>query len=448
MSDMPVLSLKQYSCEPEKIKTLSINIYNMHVSSRLKETKRVVRAQAVIKKCELEEIRKVQFPRLIRKQIEPHGDWCGCDLHCLEKDIEKVIEGKNIHADSEWPNSVCIFVGKRAPGLSEETLNTAFVFAGYEGRTKDALRDLLVAATYSDNEGFRGDAFNGLGSLDFSGKLDFFLSRLPDEKLAPYEVCHTIGLELKKHPEETRRVVEELSCILKKSTDVRIRLETAILLINVATKKAKDLVYRMLEKEKDPEVLDSLSANLTQGHSLEFAKKKKLVARMMKQHLKHQQKACIQEYFMYVVPAIQDIESFASLFTQEEQRELIRMGDTEMQTHHYWLGHNYFKAACNHTFMEAEVLGIHFRYMLLPKGVLTKGGKVNKSAIGISEEVPETFRLIIAFHEYVEGLTDSHEKAIKAELLAAQSLGIDKEYIYWATELEGQLFRFSVIDQE
>jgi len=448
MSDMPVLSLKQYSCEPEKIKTLSINIYNMHVSSRLKETKKVVRAQAVIKKCELEEIRKVQFPRLIRKQIEPHGDWCGCDLHCLEKDIEKVIEGKNIHADSVWPNSVCIFVGKIAPGLSEETLNTAFVFAGYEGRTMDALRDLLVAATYHDNEGFRGDAFNGLGSLDFHGKLDFFLSRLPDEKLAAYEVCHTIGLELKKHPEEIMRVVGELSSILEKSSDTRVRLETAALLIGIRTNKAMRIVFRMLEKEKDPEVLDSLSAYLTQGHSLEFAKKKKLVASMMKQLLKHQQKASIQEYFMHVVPAIQDIESFASLFTQEEQRELLRKGNSEMQTGHYWLGYNYFKAACDHTFMEAEVLGMHFKYMLLPKGVLTKGGAVNKSAIGVSEEVPETFRLIIAFHEYVEGLTDSHEKAIKAELLAAQSLGIDKEYVYWATELVGQLFRFSVIDQE
>jgi len=420
----------------------------MLASSRLRETKSTARAQAV-KKCELEEIIKVPFPSLLRKQIETHKKFCDCDLHDLERDIEKVIKGKDIHADSVWPNSVCIWVGKIAPNISEETLNSSFVFAGYEGRTKDALRDLLIAASYHENDGLRGDAYNGLCELEFPGKLNFLLSRLRHEKKTVYHLCHAIKPELKKHPRDIRRVVDEVCCILKSSGASRARQEMAILLLNIGTKKAMNSVFHMLAKEKDPDIIDSLLTELMLGKNIEFAKKENLVANIMKRHLKYLHEGTIHDFFMHVIPNIHDIEGFVSHFTSEERKELLRLGDCELKTDNYWLGYTYFKAACDSTFMEAEMLGTSFKYILLPKGnLITSRGRVNGFAIAVSEEVPEKFRLVVAFHEYVEGRTYSHEKAVKAELLAAQSLGLDTEYIYWATEQKDELDRFSVIDQE
>jgi len=108
----------------------------------------------------------------------------------------------------------------------------------------------------------------------------------------------------------------------------------------------------------------------------------------------------------------------------------------------YYLGYEYFKAACKGKLIEVEINGERFKYFLMSHETLRTFGRVNIRACAVSDAVPKRFHPIVAYHEYVEGKTRSHKKAVKAELEAARELGLEREHHDWITTQDGQANRF------
>lgn len=62
-------------------------------------------------------------------------------------------------------------------------------------------------------------------------------------------------------------------------------------------------------------------------------------------------------------------------------------------------------------------------------------GRMNILARGISAAVPENLRSVVAYHEYIEGLTCSQKTALKEEKLAVSELGLEKEHACWLKKI-------------
>ncbi len=123
--------------------------------------------------------------------------------------------------------------------------------------------------------------------------------------------------------------------------------------------------------------------------------------------------------------------------TPESCRLLAELGKpSRISTFYYIVAYEYFMAACEGRLIEAEVMGERFKYFLIPADKIgDTPGRVNERAIAVSEDVPENLRPVVAYHEFVEGQGQSHEKAKEVEIEAVRSLGLEQEYVKWLREM-------------
>ncbi|MDO8553566.1 MAG: HEAT repeat domain-containing protein [Candidatus Micrarchaeota archaeon] len=358
-----------------------------------------------------------------------------------------------IPGDSNTFNTDDMFVfevGQKSVIIDDVTLNRVFTFTGYEGRTREALCDLLIAAVdTTDNDNVRNGAYRSLGYFDFPQALDFLLDRVSKETnlLTIYNICNALRNITNRTPRKNPRIV---SILLPRTTDENpeIRCEIAALLCNIRTRKSVVIAWNMLEREKDPLVRDCLFESLV--HESRFVHDimgttafVDALLRTIRAHINEFSQSQLSHLFDSGICVIKDIRGFVSRLSDRE-KEVLLTDPPKIGIRHvaYVLSYEYFKAACENRLVDVTMCGTTFSYVLVPHTRIGDFGKVHEEACAVSYAVPERFRSIIAYHEHVEGQTGSHEIAVKKELEAAVALGIDVEYKAWITSRRGERRRF------
>jgi len=155
-------------------------------------------------------------------------------------------------------------------------------------------------------------------------------------------------------------------------------------------------------------------------------------AQALNRHLR--ERPGMSVHFFDILPGV-EIEKTIGLLTPQSRRLLLELGAPkpgERRTPATTLSYEYFKAVCRKRLVEAEVNGKRFKYALLPHELMDDSlGMVHQNACAVSEAVPKKLRTVVGYHEFMEGKTGSHKKAVKAEKEAVRSLGLEKEYAEW-----------------
>ncbi len=328
-----------------------------------------------------------------------------------------------------------------AAKFSDETLNKTLEFAGYGGRTKEAIYNLLINAAHSDDSFTRGSAYAALSYLNFPTTLDFLLDHAFKEKEGEFGcLCDTVGKILEEKAGEKERVIEKLKPLLLDKNPC-IRLEVARLFIELGTESSSELAWKALMKEKDEDNIKEIFRSFAESPGARPFRSKEKFPELLVRFIKRQLEKCPSinsQLFTRIIPEIKDIEKFIEKLPLKSRELLLELGGSRNSVTelHDIISYGYFKAACENTLIETEIQGERFKYFILPDEILGDNGALNIYAYGVSDAVPEKFRPIVAYHEHIEGKTGSHEEARSAEIDAAYSLGIGEEHLGWLMGIE------------
>ncbi|MEW5996399.1 MAG: hypothetical protein AB1657_02270 [Candidatus Micrarchaeota archaeon] len=320
----------------------------------------------------------------------------------------------------------------------DATLRSMLEFEGYVGREREAITDLFAAIACGSSGKTKSMAYQELGHIGKPELLGFLLGRALEEGGEYiYDVLAGISGLCGKCPQEKERVVETLKPLLS-DADSSIRWQTALFFIGF-TEKSGTLVLGMLARERDGRAAKAVLDQIGRLNGNELWDATGHIARAINRHIGKNPR--FASTFVNIAPAV-DMEKLVGILTPESRRlleERIKPGMYDMVIFNHLLTYRYFMAACEGRLIETEVMGNRFKYFLLPAKVLDNHGRVNERAIAISEDVPENLRQIVAYHEFVEGRTRSHEKAIEAEMEAVRSLGLEAEYKEWLARLDPEV---------
>ena len=405
--------------------------------------------------------------------------------------------------------------GNRIPSIigvdqvSDEFLNDAFLFEGYEGRTREAIRDVVIALTSHPDPAVRDNAHFSLFFFASSLAPDFllrgifeedddekrhhayallerlaspkilaeqqdkeFLANNPGFSLESY-IAHrkqlfkpeTLNLFierafsekdqnlfklhriihhfLKEMPEENEQVVRKIAPLLE-AGESSVRTETAWLFFDINTPESVDLGVKAMIAEKNEADADTMFTHLIFNSSCLktlAADEKKFAAAFAQFIDAHAEGFAARRmrpnmFFSLVIPMMKEVDRFAASLSDKTRSLFLELAaeisNSKMVLRADLTSTEYFRAGATGRLIEAEVLGSRFRYFIMPQNKMTEScGMVNMNAIAISDAVPEMMRPIVGYHEYIEGQTISHRKAVKAEKKAALSLGLEQEYKAW-----------------
>lgn len=346
-------------------------------------------------------------------------------------------------------NEVVAF-GSNISKCSDDALNRVFVFEGYGSRTRDALLDILMIAADGNNADIRYGVYLSIKSFDRGDILDFLVkSAFKDSKNA-YAIFDAISNFLEKHPEETENAVSALSPLLGHS-DYCVRQECVNCFSKLGDVNALRLAWQAVARESDSRsasalhVMEHPNEKITESLGDEYFR---LLADAMNKQLRAWSEYTIFVLFAVTIRDIEGIRKLMELLTPETKSLLLEKGTRTNPNINYTLGYEYAKAAIEGQLQELEVLGNKIRYFVLPHDLLDAHGRVNGFAIALSDKVPENLKPIVLYHEYIESLesmngnrANAHEKAVETELPLARSLGIEREYLEWLSEV-GEENRF------
>lgn len=311
-------------------------------------------------------------------------------------------------------------------------IDDVFTFRGYGGRAVDAIRDTVLWYTRSEDDFLRGNAYLALLKTFRTPEMfDFFMHAFERAaELSEREACFIVrgiyklaGNAPKKRKAALERVLDALDCgspgvqkeiilqtIMEHGKDDGVAMLIAKIMADPQSRGIVSCAFPEFADTatliNDPELVGYLAA-IFKNNNIDW-----------------------RTTFIHIIPKIVPIEMFASMFTRKEQVGLLG-APLGLLTINAELGMEYFRAACEGRLVPCEAMGAKFKYSLLPLRKLRWAGRVNLNAISVAEEVPEHLRLIVAYHEYVEGLTGSHRTARVKENKLADTLGLRNEMRTW-----------------
>ncbi len=373
-----------------------------------------------------EHIRKLIKPRLLRSKPGHLSE----DIHnFLFEEISALSAHKN--------TALCLPLAAYIEGIDDETLNQAFIFEGYEGKTRKALLDLFIYAACNGPQAGKEPVYRALEFFEYPETIEFLTKQALVEK--DYAIIAAICMSLEKltkdlSESEKNQILEKLKHLLFDDRSL-IRYELMNLFFNFGTKKAVKRAVEAFLKEEDESTIASMYNGLGDLNLLietldnEYDQ---FVAKVVKTKIRKNPSIAVN-LFINLVSKIRDIENFVEMLSKDDYEFLSDLFQSIKQVPYlFTTSFEYFKAAYNKSLVEVEVDGERFKYCLLSMDESVENlGRCCNNAIVISDKIPKIFRPIIAYHEYIEGKTGSHDEAVRRESVAARNMGLEKELKEW-----------------
>ncbi|MFZ5867956.1 MAG: hypothetical protein ACOYXY_18875 [Thermodesulfobacteriota bacterium] len=351
----------------------------------------------------------------------------------LTLDFRSVGVRLNGYASDVSAARICLRELERTLARPVDVLNRAFVFEGYEGRTREALLDILLHYAFDENANLRREIYESLGRV---APPEFLVQRAFQEiDNSTAFIGIIFGLE---HATEGMSVREKntLALRLRDLLETHTRLSSELLsgfILNLGTRFSVTTVLSDVAEKRDFDravyILGSITvlryyrgvdARTFARFIATAAMSDDFPSRFFEDDLSYIDISALLDHL--------DDRTISRLTVIAEER-LERLGYGENLF--FLAGCAFFKHAAAGTLIETEVGNQKIRFFTLPEELLKTTGMVILNICVVSESVPEKLRPIVAYHEHVEGQTRSHERALAAELKAVRSLGLQKEYIEW-----------------
>jgi len=253
-----------------------------------------------------ESIQKIVMPRLIGGGIFV----CKNDEKIKElRTLLNCMITRNRQNDDGPSPTYYTLMASEAAEISDEILNKAFVFAGYEGRTREALYDLAIVATHDIDNDIRNDAYRALANFNFPVTLSFLLDRAFQENEGIFGIGIAIGKICKKRSEKKKKVVDRLKPLLSNSI-AKVRSEIARLFITLKTRDSLRTVCEMLAVERDRDVMRARFYSFGQVSLFRFGEEfSKVLAEIIKQQI-NIGSIETETIFLRLIPSLAKIEEF------------------------------------------------------------------------------------------------------------------------------------------
>lgn len=343
----------------------------------------------------------------------------------------------------------CKFIGDLGAlvkDMDESILDRTLVFEGYESRSLQALLRMLRLAADDFDPKTREAAYHGIETSGMREFLGLMLERVSLEEgdcllHRALAAARRLDVDGAREGEIKERLVGRIG-----SSDPAIRFECILSIEPGLSEEMHMVIWDALKDEDDPAVITSLFSVSNWIDEIVVSGKKTLggiwVRDMLSKFLNARPEivpGIHMELITRAIPYLDGIEGLADTLSPETKERLLAATDPEKYPsvimHEALLCANFLKSALERTLESAEVMGQRICFCRMPASELGSMGRVYLNEIAVADEVPEGMVPIVAYHEFIEGKTDSHEKAINAEKEAVRTLGLKNEYAAWLDKI-------------
>ncbi len=265
-------------------------------------------------------------------------------------------------------------------------------------------------------------------------------------------MCNCLDKLAEKVPELKDRIFKMVKNY-RNSADAGKRLSSVVVLSRLETPESLRAAWSALATEPVLNVARGVLVELS-FHASKNSDWEKKYARFLAKtldNLKHD--PSIASLFVQLfVPLIKDIEKFVSRLSPETKDAIKKHASILLNGNPMdGVAYLYFKAACEGNLIKFKFAGVSFTFCTGSNEILKSPGRNNLNAIAISENLttlPEQFRVIVAYHEYVEGQESlkgnekAHDAAVEAEMRLVRSMDILTAYRAWIESINGAEDRF------
>ncbi len=323
------------------------------------------------------------------------------------------------------PNLLLYKLGDLISKYSQKELNKIIIFEGYENNTKEAIFDLLKRFTNSPV--YFDLAYNNIIKFKDKRTLDLLIK---DLQIKPqqhkYSITNNIIDFLRNNPKYKSYAVTELQKLIHTKEDF-LKTQISRILLRIESLESIKLGLDLVSKITD--LNDFEDSFMIYLHSTNYLNNPEILtsyAKIIKRFLKNNSKLP-ETFFERVVPNIKDIKTFVKMFSPEELKKMLQSKKNAAYSTFYELGYDYLKAAINNTLKEIRINNETISYFVVND--LNVISTFNGFAYAIDIKVPERFRHLLIWHEYIESKTHSHSNAIVEEIKLAKSTGLLDEFL-------------------